>query len=48
MNKGGEAALLFHDFYGELYSITWIVAYLMIILLIPVISEKLSALKAKL
>ena len=38
----------FHDYYGELYSITWIIAYLIIIILSRAIPTKLSVLKVKL
>jgi len=40
--------LTFHNFYGEFYSITWIMAYLMIIILSRKIPAKLSLLKVKL
>jgi len=48
INQGSSAAQVFHDYYGELYSITWIIAYLIIIILSRTIPAKLSALKVKL
>jgi thaumarchaeosortase len=48
VNQGMSAAQAFHDYYGELYSITWIVAYLIIIILSRTIPTKLSVLKVKL
>jgi thaumarchaeosortase len=38
----------FHDFYGEFYSMTWIIAYVIIIILIRAIPAKPSVLKVKL
>jgi len=46
LNRGDVRT--FHDYYGELYSITWIVAYLLIIILSRTIPAKLSILKIKL
>jgi thaumarchaeosortase len=48
INQGSSAAQVFHDYYGELYSITWIIAYLIIIILSRTIPAKLSVLKVKL
>jgi len=48
INQGSSAAQVFHDYYGELYSITWIIAYLIIIILSRTIPAKLSMLKVKL
>jgi len=48
INQGMRAAQVFHDYYGELYSITWIIAYLIIIILSRTIPAKLSAPKVKL
>jgi thaumarchaeosortase len=48
VNRGMSAAQVFHDYYGELYSITWIIAYLIIIILSRTIPAKLSMLKIKL
>jgi len=48
INQDMRAAQLFHDYYGELYSITWITAYLIIIILSRTIPAKLSMLKIKL
>jgi thaumarchaeosortase len=48
VNQGKSAAQVFHDYYGELYSITWIIAYLIIIILSRTIPTKLSMLKVKL
>jgi len=48
MYQGEEAMQAFHNFYGELYSIAWIVSYLMIIILNRMLSLKLSLLKSKL
>jgi len=45
INQGENAAQVFHDYYGELYSITWITAYLIIIILSRTIPAKLSLLK---
>ena len=46
INQGDWRA--FHNFYGEFYSITWIIAYLIIIILSRTILPKLSVLKVKL
>jgi hypothetical protein len=40
--------LTFHDFYGEFYAITWIIAYIIIIILSRKIPAKISTLKVKL
>jgi thaumarchaeosortase len=48
INQDMRAAQVFHDYYGELYSITWITAYLIIIILSRTIPAKLSMLKIKL
>jgi len=48
INQGNSAAQVFHDYYGELYSITWIIVYLIIIILSRTIPAKLSMLKVKL
>jgi thaumarchaeosortase len=32
INNGNEAALTFHNYYGELYAMTWIIAYPLIII----------------
>jgi thaumarchaeosortase len=48
INQDMRAAQVFHDYYGELYSITWIIAYLIIIILSRTIPAKLSVLKVKL
>lgn len=48
INQDTSAAQVFHDYYGELYSITWIIAYLIIIILIRTIPAKLSMHKIKL
>lgn len=48
INQDMYAAQVFHDYYGELYSITWIIAYLIIIILSRTIPTKLSVLKIKL
>jgi thaumarchaeosortase len=48
INQDKSAAQVFHDYYGELYSITWIIAYLIIIILSRTIPAKLSVLKIKL
>jgi len=34
INQGMDAALVFHSFYGEFYSMTWIIAYLIIIIIL--------------
>lgn len=34
VEKGSEAAQLFHSYYGELYFIVWIITYLVILLLL--------------
>jgi thaumarchaeosortase len=47
INQDMSAAQVFHDYYGELYSITWIIAYLIIIILSRTIPAKLSMLKIK-
>lgn len=48
INQGNSAAQVFHDYYGELYSITWIIAYLIIIILSRTIPAKFYVLKVKL
>jgi len=45
INQDMSAAQVFHDYYGELYSITWITAYIIIIILSRTITAKLSQLK---
>jgi thaumarchaeosortase len=42
LNQDMRAAQVFHYYYGELYSITWIIAYLIIITLSRTIRVKLS------
>jgi len=41
VNQGMPAAQVFHNYYGEFYSMTWIVAYLLIIILSPSIWSRL-------
>ena len=46
LNQGDWMA--FHNYYGELYSMTWIIAYIIIIILSRTIPAKLPLLKVKL
>jgi len=42
INEGRAAAMLFHDYYGELYAITWILSYPLIIIGSRILWRRLS------
>lgn len=48
VQKGAEALRIFHEYYGELFFIVWIIAYLLIIIYGAQILTKMSVLLSKL